>query len=74
MRSSLLKYSGLGLQSIEIESVAQTLYLFVSLYNADTLIRALLKTMLEYAHLELGITKSFLLLDFAKSNKLVTDS
>ena len=73
IRSSLLKYGGLGLQSLEIESVTQASKLFVPFCNLDTLIRALLKTILEYVHLELGITKLFLLLDFVKFDGLVTD-
>ena len=39
---------GLGLHSLEVESIAQAINHFVSLYVVDTLTRLLLKIMIKY--------------------------
>ena len=46
MRVSLLEFSRLGLHLLEIESLAQAVNLFASLYATDILTQSLLRVMI----------------------------
>ena len=74
IRFYLVELGGLGLYLLEVESIAQAINYFVSLYIADTLIRLLLKMMIKYVQLEVGIMDFFLIRSFKDFKDLVTDS
>jgi hypothetical protein len=74
MRICLVELGGLGLYLLEVESTAQAINHFVLLYVADELIRLLLKMMIEYIQLEVGIMDFFLIRSFKDFKDLVTDS
>ena len=73
MRSYPVELGGLGLYSLEVESIAQAINHFVSLYVADIQTRLLLKTMIEYTQLEVGITEFFLKRSYKDFKDLVMD-
>ena len=74
MRFYPVELGRLGLYLLEVESIAQAINYFISLYIADTLIRLLLKIMIEYVQLEVGITDFFLMRSFKDFKDLVIDS
>ena len=55
MRFCLVELGGLGLYSLEVESIAQAINHFTLLYVVDTPTRLLLKTIIECMQLEVGI-------------------
>lgn len=55
MRSIPAFLGGLNLQRLEVEAIAQALYHFTSLYSSETPTQLLLKTLIEYHQLEIGI-------------------
>ena len=59
MSDSPVEFSGLGLHSLEIESLSQVVNLFVPLYMADIPMQSLLRVMIEYVYLEIEIIVSF---------------
>ena len=70
---SILTYlGGLNLQSLEIEVLALTMHHLVSLHEAETLMKFLLRTIIEYHQIELGIDKQLFLLNYNKFGMLVT--
>ena len=74
MRFCLVELGGLRLHSLEVESIAQAINHFFLLYIVDTPARLLLKTMIEYMQLEVGITEFFLIRSFKDFKDLVIDS
>ena len=74
MRFCPLLLGGLGLHSIEFESLAQAINLFVSLYTADTPTKPLLRVLIELIQLEAGVTGDVLSQDFSNYKGLLTDS
>ena len=71
MRYGPLELGGLGLYSLEIESLAQVVNLFVSLCTTDILTQSLLKIMIECMQLEIGVTIPFLTLQHEDFKELV---
>ena len=63
MRSAPTYLGGLNLQYLEIEIIAQTIYHLASPRIAETLLRALLNTIVKHYQLELGTAKQLSLLD-----------
>ena len=59
-RFYLVELGDLGLHSLEVESIAQAINHFVLLYIVDISTRLLLKIMIKYVQLEVGITEFFL--------------
>ena len=57
MRRVPAHLGGLNLRSVEVEALAQAIHHLISLYEADTPTRLLLKTIIEYHQLELGTNK-----------------
>ena len=55
MRSTLLFLGGLDLHLLEVESITQVIYYLITLYSSETLMKLLLKTLIEYHQLEIGI-------------------
>ena len=74
MRFCLVELGGLGLYLLEVESIAQAINHFISLYVADTSIRLLLKTVIKYIQLEVGIIEFFLKKSYKDFKDLVMDS
>ena len=62
IRDSPVEFGGLGLHSLEIESLVQAVNLFVLLQTAYILIQSLLRIMTEYVQLKIGLTAPFLTL------------
>ena len=67
-------FGGLGLHSIEFESLAQSVNVFVSLYTANTPIKKLLQVAIEFLQLEAGFLGDVLSRDFSQYEGLVTDT
>ena len=74
MRLCPLSLGGLGLHSIEFESLAQAINLFVSLHTVDTPAKQLLRVSIELIQLEAGTMGDVLSQDFDKYDGLITDS
>ena len=69
LRSMPVYLGGLNLQSIEVEAIVQAIYLIL-LYTADTPTKLLLKTIIEYHQLELGIDTQLFSLSYASFEAL----
>ena len=72
MRSALAYLGGLNLQLLETEVIARVTHHLVSLHAAETLTKFLLRAIIEYHQLELGITKQLFLLNLDQFGILVT--
>ena len=69
-----IELRGLGLHSLEIESVSQVANLFVSLYAAKIPIQSLLRVIIEYVQLKIGVVIPFFSLPYKDFKELVIRS
>ena len=74
IRCSPVELGGLGLHSLEVESMEQAINNIASLCTVDTPTTLLIKTMIEHVHLEIGVLYSFFSLQYRDYRELVTDS
>ena len=74
MRFCPVELGGLALYLLKVESIAQAINYFISLYIVDITTKLLLKSMIEYMQLEVGIIDFFLIRSFKDFKDLVIDS
>ena len=72
MRSIPTFLGGLNLRSLEIETIAQSIHYLMSLSSSNTSTKLLLKTLIEYYQLELGVGKQIFSLKIEDYYELTT--
>ena len=72
MREIPAYLGGLNLHSVAVEALAQAINHFISLHEADTPTRPLLRILIEYHQLELGFEKKLFALSFDTFGHLTT--